>query len=117
MFVKIINDNIIEAPINYEGYINFNINKELCNQFGYKEFIPAQRIQGHYYNISYEETEDKIIEVLEDTTEIIKRHERELEIQEKVKELRQIQVEYIVKEDNASIKIIEDIIQGLEVEV
>lgn len=79
MFAKLINNQLEPAPINYETgsykdrdkeiIFNFNKNEELMRLYGYKPVIENTKEEGHQYSITYEETENSIIEHIEDVTE------------------------------------------------
>ena len=57
--------NIIFAPINKNGVLNYNLNKNLLKTDGYKEFIEIEKPQDtRKYKITYFETDENIKEVL-----------------------------------------------------
>lgn len=119
-FVKLVNNKIEEAPVNIikdEVWIcNYNLeeNSEMLLQDGYKPLIEAEKIDGHYYSVTYEETENNIIEILEDITEEIKKQEKIKEINKKIEALKEIVLDEIRLNSKSSIEIINEIINGLE---
>ncbi len=57
--------NITFAPINKNGVLNYNLNKNLLKTDGYKEFIEIEKPQDtRKYKITYSETDENIKEVL-----------------------------------------------------
>lgn len=114
-------DNIIEeAPVNVEKdgqwICNYNLecNSEMLLNDGYKPLYEAEREENHYYVISYEELEDRINEVLTDITDIVKRDEKIEEYNKRIEELKSYALEELRNGNSSSVKIINEIIQGLE---
>ena len=117
MWVKLINNKIEEAPNNIDNIINANLDENLMKSLGYKIFVPAERLEDHFYEISYQETKTHINEVLTDITEDVHRSEYIKQTQEKIEELKHIQFDYMLKQDEKAIKMIKDIINGLQLTI
>lgn len=68
-YAKLKDDLTIEfAPKNKGDIINYNLDIDRLIADGYKEFVPAEKEIGKDYQITYQETENQIIEI---ATEVI----------------------------------------------
>ena len=64
-YVKLINNTIEYAPKNKGSILNYNKDIELMTQDGYKPFYPIERPETKRgFHVEYDETDDKISEVL-----------------------------------------------------
>lgn len=114
MYIKIINGEIEQAPNNIDNIINANLDENLMRELGYKPLIKGIREENHYYNVSYQETDESIIEILEDITENVARASRHQIINEKISKLKDIMLNELVQGNDANVKIIKDVIEGLK---
>ena len=78
-FVKLVDNRIERAPMNFttedgRTICNFNLSEELMRENGFKPLVKGTREPGKEYEVSYEEQEDSIVEIL---TEIIPDPEEE----------------------------------------
>ena len=125
-FVKIIDGNIVEAPQNYNGIINYNLDEDLMRADGWKPLIPAivpPETEIRMYHYSYEEKENEIDEIVvydetvEEAEERIKRIDKENktnEINQKISELEKMSQYDIIFGNEENIKCYQDVIKGLE---
>ena len=119
-FVKLIEGMIEEAPVNIEKdgawICNYNLdsNSEMLLEDGYKIFHEGVKEPDHYYQISYEEAEVDIYEVLTDVTEEVNRQNKIKEISSKIEELKQASLDELRANNMSSVKTLNQIIAGLE---
>ncbi len=67
MYVKLIDNQIIQAPKNKDGIINYNLDVERMIQDGYKLFVPAEvppETEIRMYHYEYIENENDITEII-----------------------------------------------------
>ena len=62
-YAKLIKGNLYFAPKNKDGICNYDLDVEHLIQYGYKEFIEAEKLDGYTYEITYLEDETQIVEV------------------------------------------------------
>ena len=90
MYGKLIDGALEVAPKNYidenNTILNFDLNEELMKEYGYKLVIEAVK-PDYPYNLSYEETEDEIIEIVTPNMEEAKQ-EKTFENNQKADEAR-----------------------------
>ena len=64
-YVKLIDGHIFEAPENYNGIMNYNLDVERMIEDGWKLYVPTERpVTNRMFHIEYEEDEDSIAEVV-----------------------------------------------------
>lgn len=65
MYVKLIDNQIVEAPQNKDGICNYNLDVERMVADGYKLFVPAEiPITNRMYHFEYQEHENDITEII-----------------------------------------------------
>ena len=67
MYVKLIENQIEQAPVNKDGICNYNLDVERMVADGYKLFIPAELppdTEIRMYHFEYEENTDNITEIV-----------------------------------------------------
>lgn len=111
MFAKLVNQELEIAPTNYQDYFNFDKDEILMRRFGFKPLIEAQKDNHKLYQISYEETDDSIIEVIKDVTQLIQKKQRIRDIQNKIRELKIMRIDYI--NESINLATIDSVIRGL----
>lgn len=113
---KLENNILIYAPSVKDDIFNYNsdYNRDRLYEDGYKEIEFAEREEGHFYSVTWEETENKIKEILEDITEETIKHKKMKDINDRIEELKKLFAESIVNDELSNIKIYQDVIKGLE---
>ena len=126
MYVKIIDNQIFEAPENYNGVMNYNLDIVRMLSDGYKLLIEAEipaEDEIRMYHFEYEETAENILEkvVFDETTqeaeariERIHKEERTQEINKKIAELEQMSLSELLYGHEENIKIYQEIINSLK---
>lgn len=126
MYVKLINNTIIEAPVNNEelGIINYNLNIPFLIRDGYKLLIEIEKpITNRKYHIEYQENEDSISEILiydetqeeADFRESLEEKERKIDdINMRINQLNDLSLSYLRKNEQENVIIINSVIKGLE---
>jgi len=126
MYVKIIDNQIFEAPENYNGVMNYNLDIVRMLSDGYKLLIEAEipaEDEIRMYHFEYEETVENILEkvVFDETTqeaeariERIHKEERTQEINKKIAELEQMSLSELLYGHEENIKIYQEIINSLK---
>lgn len=95
-YAKLVDNHLNIAPVNYtleNGRIifNFNSDTELMLENGFKPVIVAEK-PDYPYVVTYEETENEIVEIItEDTEEIERRRQAEIE---RIKNLRMTKADF-----------------------
>lgn len=114
-FCKLIDNTLEFAPRCTENVSNYNTesNLEMLLKDGWKPLIEAEREEGKIYNVTYEETEDEIKEILEDITEEIEKSKKIEEINKRIKELEDLFSNDILYNNGTSKEIYTEIINGL----
>ena len=91
-YVKLANGTLEYPPVNKQienGFIfNYNVDIERLKADGFKEFVEAQRDINKSYRVSYQEAEEKIVEVLEDITSELEAQQKEAEVQRQINEIK-----------------------------
>ena len=125
-FVKIIDGNIVEAPQNYNGIINYNLDEDLMRADGWKPLIPAEvppETEVRMYHFDYEEKTNEIDEIVvfDETQEEaiarkarIEKERKTQEINDKITELETMSQYDIIFGNEENIKCYQDVIKGLE---
>lgn len=124
IYVKLIDGNIFEAPENYNGIMNYNLDIDRLIADGWKILIPAE-IPEHtnrMFHIEYRENSNNIEEIViyDETQEQAdareaadRKRNKTIEINEKISELETKSVQEIVNGNTQNIEIYKDIINGL----
>lgn len=125
-FVKIIDGNIVEAPQNYNGIINYNLDEDLMRADGWKPLIPAEippETEIRMYHFDYEEKTNEIDEIVvfDETQEEaiarkarVEKERKTDEINNKISELETMSQYDIIFGNEENIKCYQDVIKGLE---
>lgn len=125
-FVKIIDGNIVEAPQNYNGIINYNLDEDLMRADGWKPLIPAEippETEIRMYHFDYEEKTNEIDEIVvfDETQEEaiarkarVEKEQKTDEINNKISELETMSQYDIIFGNEENIKCYQDVIKGLE---
>lgn len=125
-FVKIIDGNIVEAPQNYNGIINYNLDEDLMRADGWKPLIPAEvppETEIRMYHFDYEEKTNEIDEIVvfDETQEEaiarkarVEKEQKTDEINNKISELETMSQYDIIFGNEENIRCYQDVIKGLE---
>ena len=116
-YVKLENDELIDAPKNKGNIINYNLNIEQMILDGYKLFVPAEIPQtNRIYHMEYTETKDEIIEelVYNETQQEADARQRNEDIDNKVGELEQFAILEMVRGNDCNVLTIKSIINSLK---
>lgn len=125
-YIKIIDGNIVEAPQNYNGIINYNLDEDLMRADGWKPLIPAivpPETEIRMYHFDYEEKTNEIDEIVvfDETQEEaiarkarVEKERKTDEINNKISELETMSQYDIIFGNEENIKCYQDVIKGLE---
>ena len=126
MYCKLIDNEIIEAPQNYNGIMNYNLDEGLMRADGWKPLIPATtppETEIRMYHFEYQENTNNIKEIIvydeteQEAQERIKRIDKERkteEINNKIQELEILSANEILYNNIENIRVYQDVIKGLE---
>lgn len=126
MYCKLINNEIIEAPQNYNGIMNYNLDEDLMKADGWKPLISATippETEIRMYHFEYIENVNDITETIvfdetiKEAQERIARLEKErktYEINQKIEELEKMVTDEILFKHEENIEVYREVIQGLK---
>ena len=123
MYVKLIDNRIEYAPKNKGSILNYDLDVELMLADGYKPFEEIERPEtSRLYHIGYKETDviseiiiyDETEEEYEERIERQRKEQRNLEIDEKIKQLNEMALSDVLQNNKANIELYNEVINGLE---
>lgn len=125
LYVKIQGDHIIEAPENYNGIMNYNLDVELMIADGWKILIPVVIPEDidRLFHIEYRENPNNIEEIIvwDETEEEAearnaadRKRNKTNEINNKITELNIMLINELRKGNKENIDVYNEVISGLE---